>query len=114
MGHETEIKIRVDRLDAVRERLQELGATISGARGFEDNLILDDADRRLLDRGENLRIRHTDGRALLRNILMVGDGMFSFGVGILIIVITPSWQRLGDLAGKTVVVRASRDPGDAG
>lgn len=46
------------------------------------------------------------GRALLRNLLMVADGMFSCVVGVLLIAITPSWQRVGDLVGKTVVVRA--------
>jgi uncharacterized RDD family membrane protein YckC len=45
------------------------------------------------------------GRALLRNLLMVADGMFSCVVGILLIAITPSWQRVGDLVAKTVVVR---------
>jgi len=47
------------------------------------------------------------GRALLRNLLMVADGMFSCVVGLLVIAITPSWQRVGDLVGRTVVVRDS-------
>lgn len=45
------------------------------------------------------------GRALLRNLLMVADGMFSCVVGVLMIAVTPRWQRVGDLAGRTVVVR---------
>jgi uncharacterized RDD family membrane protein YckC len=45
------------------------------------------------------------GRALIRNVLMVADGMFSCVVGVLMIAITPSWQRVGDLAGRTVVLR---------
>jgi uncharacterized RDD family membrane protein YckC len=44
------------------------------------------------------------GRALLRNVLMVADGMFSCVVGVFMIALTASWQRIGDLAGRTVVV----------
>jgi len=54
------------------------------------------------------------GRALLRNLLMVADGMFNCVVGVLLIAITPSWQRVGDLVAKTVVVRDEPPAGSAG
>ncbi|MBW2277621.1 MAG: RDD family protein [Deltaproteobacteria bacterium] len=53
------------------------------------------------------------GRALLRNLLMVADGMFSCVVGVLLIAITPSWQRVGDLVGRTVVVRGAASSNSA-
>jgi uncharacterized RDD family membrane protein YckC len=49
--------------------------------------------------------RVTLGRALLRNLLLMADGAFGFLVGIALIALTPRWQRLGDLASKTLVVR---------
>ena len=46
------------------------------------------------------------GKAMIRNLLKIfGDSFFSFLVGIVFIAVTPSWQRVGDLAGRTVVVR---------
>jgi len=65
MGRETEIKVRVEDLDQVRERLQRHGATVVQTRAFEDNLLLEEATRPLTARGENLRIRLSAGRALL-------------------------------------------------
>jgi uncharacterized RDD family membrane protein YckC len=44
------------------------------------------------------------GRALLRNVLTVVDGFFNFLVGALLVALTENWQRLGDLAARTVVV----------
>jgi uncharacterized RDD family membrane protein YckC len=49
------------------------------------------------------------GRALVRNLLKVVDGFFNFLVGLLLVAFTPEWQRLGDLAARTVVVRTGRD-----
>lgn len=47
------------------------------------------------------------GRAVLRNILKVfADSFFDFLVGIVFIAVTPKWQRIGDLAGKTIVIEA--------
>ncbi len=46
------------------------------------------------------------GRALLRNLLKVADGFFNFMVGIMLVALTENWQRVGDLAARTVVVRA--------
>jgi len=43
-------------------------------------------------------------RALLRNILTLADGFFSFLVGALLVALTENWQRLGDMAARTVVL----------
>ena len=45
------------------------------------------------------------GRALLRNLLTIVDGSLGFLVGIVLVALTTRWQRLGDLAAKSVVVR---------
>ena len=44
------------------------------------------------------------GRALLRNMLSFVDGFFSFLVGALLVALTENWQRLGDMAARTIVV----------
>ena len=44
------------------------------------------------------------GRALLRNLLTFVDGFFNFLVGALIVAFTEHWQRLGDMAARTIVV----------
>ena len=44
------------------------------------------------------------GRALVRNLLTFVDGFFNFLVGALLVALTESWQRLGDLAARTIVV----------
>lgn len=44
------------------------------------------------------------GRAFVRNILKFVDGFFNFMVGVLLAALTQNWQRLGDLAARTVVV----------
>jgi uncharacterized RDD family membrane protein YckC len=51
------------------------------------------------------------GRALIRNLLKLVDGFFNFLVGILMVAYTPEWQRLGDLAARTIVIRT---PGPGG
>lgn len=43
------------------------------------------------------------GRALVRNLLTFVDGFFNFLVGILLVALTEHWQRLGDLAARTLV-----------
>jgi uncharacterized RDD family membrane protein YckC len=48
------------------------------------------------------------GRGLIRNALKFVDGFFNYMVGILIVALTENWQRVGDLAARTVVVRARR------
>jgi uncharacterized RDD family membrane protein YckC/uncharacterized protein YndB with AHSA1/START domain len=44
------------------------------------------------------------GRAFLRNLLTFVDGFFNFLVGALLVALTDNWQRLGDLAARTIVV----------
>ena len=45
------------------------------------------------------------GRALVRNLLKIVDGFFSWLVGLLLVALTDDWQRLGDMAARTIVVR---------
>ncbi len=45
------------------------------------------------------------GRAFLRNVLTFVDGFLNFLVGAMMVALTENWQRLGDLAARTVVVR---------
>jgi uncharacterized RDD family membrane protein YckC len=42
--------------------------------------------------------------ALVRNLLMFVDGFFNFMVGILVGALNEHWQRVGDMAARTVVV----------
>jgi uncharacterized RDD family membrane protein YckC len=42
--------------------------------------------------------------AFLRNLLTLADGFFNFLVGALLVALTENWQRLGDLAARTIVV----------
>jgi uncharacterized RDD family membrane protein YckC len=46
-------------------------------------------------------------RALLRNALTIVDGMLAFAPALAIIALGANWQRAGDIAAKTVVVRKS-------
>jgi uncharacterized RDD family membrane protein YckC len=52
------------------------------------------------------------GRGLVRNLLKVVDGFFNFMVGVLLVALTENWQRVGDLAARTVVVMRSSVPPD--
>ena len=45
------------------------------------------------------------GRSLIRGLLLVVDGFFGYLVGIVLIAFTENWQRLGDMAAKTIVIR---------
>ena len=53
------------------------------------------------------------GRALVRNLLKVIDGFFNFMVGIMVVALSENWQRVGDMAARTVVVNADRTISDA-
>ncbi len=44
------------------------------------------------------------GRALIRNLLKCVDGFFNFVVGIMVVALSENWQRVGDMAARTVVV----------
>jgi uncharacterized RDD family membrane protein YckC len=50
------------------------------------------------------------GRALVRNLLTFVDGFFNFLVGVLLVALTENWQRLGDLAARTIVVVDEKRP----
>lgn len=50
-------------------------------------------------------------RAVLRQVVLFADAFFSYLVGLLCIGFTPHWQRLGDLAAGTIVVRVLPDSG---
>jgi uncharacterized RDD family membrane protein YckC len=52
--------------------------------------------------------RCTVGRAFLRNLLRIADAMFYYFVALVSIGATLKWQRVGDLAAGTVVVRFRR------
>jgi len=43
-------------------------------------------------------------RALVRNLLMLADGFFNFLVGIMVVALNEHWQRVGDMAARTIVV----------
>jgi uncharacterized RDD family membrane protein YckC len=44
------------------------------------------------------------GRALVRNLLKFVDGFFNFMVGIMVVALSENWQRVGDMAARTVVI----------
>jgi len=61
-----------------------------------------------------LRVTAKDGKrpglvkALVRNLLLVVDSLFGFIVGVAFMAYTDNWQRLGDLAAGTVVVKSKK------
>jgi uncharacterized RDD family membrane protein YckC len=40
------------------------------------------------------------------------DGFFNFMVGVLLVALTENWQRVGDLAARTVVIRVRKEDND--
>ena len=64
-SHETEIKLPVSGLRAVRERLRSLGFRVVEPRHFESNRVLDFADLRLRKARCLLRLRVEGARCLL-------------------------------------------------
>ena len=48
------------------------------------------------------------GRALVRNLLKFIDGFFNFMVGIMVVALSENWQRVGDMAARTVVIDARK------
>jgi adenylate cyclase class 2 len=62
---ETEVKLRVRDLSAVREALRRAGAELVRARHLEDNLLFDDASGSLGSQGCVLRLRRTPDGGLL-------------------------------------------------
>jgi len=45
------------------------------------------------------------GRALVRNLVAFVDAMFGYTVGLLLVSLSSRWQRLSDMAARTVVIR---------
>ena len=45
------------------------------------------------------------GRAIVRNLLKFVDGFFNFMVGIMVVALSENWQRVGDMAARTVVIQ---------
>ncbi len=45
----------------------------------------------------------------MRNLLKFIDGFFNFMIGILLIGLTENWQRVGDMAARTVVIDERRE-----
>ncbi len=48
------------------------------------------------------------GTALVRSVLALADGMFSFAVGIVVVSTSEHWQRIGDQAANTIVIETPR------
>lgn len=59
---ESELKIPVESLEGVRERLRTVGAELLAARDHEVNTLFDHPDRRLTSSGHALRLRRSEGR----------------------------------------------------
>jgi adenylate cyclase class 2 len=64
-ARETEVKLRVRDVSAVRESLRRAGASLVRERHFEDNVLFDDAAGSLRSRGCVLRLRRTPDGGLL-------------------------------------------------
>ncbi len=61
-NRETEVKLRVTDLRAIRKRLEKLGFRLLHRRSLEDNLLFDTPDRRLRQVRSILRLRHYGGK----------------------------------------------------
>jgi len=62
---EIEVKLAFDSLQDARDAIERAGATPSGPRAFEDNVLFDLADGSLARTGRMLRLRRVGGGALL-------------------------------------------------
>jgi len=76
MPVETEIKFRVDDLDALSARLETAGFQVQTPRSFESNVLYDTPDRWLRAKTEILRIREYAGHTVLthKRLPDVGPG----------------------------------------
>lgn len=74
---EIEVKIPVPDLSRVRERAREKGGTLTRPRHEESNVLYDDSSGRLAAGGCALRLRRTNGKALLT---FKGPARFSSGI----------------------------------
>ena len=64
-SHETEIKLAVSGVQALRKRLKSLGFRVVAARHFESNRVYDFGDLRLRKKRCLLRLRFEDGNCLV-------------------------------------------------
>lgn len=62
---ETEIKLKVANLDAIRRRLRYLRYRVHARRIFESNVVFDTTDRQFQSHGELLRVRRAGHNATL-------------------------------------------------
>jgi adenylate cyclase, class 2 len=62
---EIEVKIKVQRLDPLREKIKLLPARLETARVFEKNIVFDTGQKRLKKRGILLRLRQQGEQAIL-------------------------------------------------
>ncbi|MCX6565259.1 MAG: class IV adenylate cyclase [Candidatus Aminicenantes bacterium] len=62
---ETEVKVRIDDLAALRTKLLTLGVVVMKERHFEENTLYDFRDRRLQERREALRVRKVGRKTFL-------------------------------------------------
>jgi adenylate cyclase, class 2 len=62
---ETEIKIRISGVPAIRGRVRKLGFRIHARRVFESNVILDTSGQGLGAKGELIRIRRAGGKSIV-------------------------------------------------
>ncbi|HEX3891586.1 MAG TPA: class IV adenylate cyclase [Terracidiphilus sp.] len=76
MAIETEIKFRVDDVDALSAQLEAAGFHLETPREFESNVLYDTPDRSMRTRTEILRIRHYGARCVLthKRLPEVGPG----------------------------------------
>jgi adenylate cyclase class 2 len=74
---ETEVKLRIRDRDALRARLQEVGATLVRERHFEDNVLFDDVADSLRAQGSVLRLRRTPhgGAMTFKGPRLIRDGL---------------------------------------
>jgi adenylate cyclase class 2 len=76
---ETEAKIRVPSIAAIRRRLVAAGARKRSARALETNTLFDSADRSLLSQGKSFRVRRygAEGLVTLKGAARVAGGLKS-------------------------------------
>jgi adenylate cyclase class 2 len=64
-GTETEVKLRIGDVAALRRRLRQLGLRIRAPRSLEQNVLFDSPSRALRRQGRMLRLRRIGGRQFL-------------------------------------------------
>ncbi|MEI6614184.1 MAG: class IV adenylate cyclase [Chrysiogenales bacterium] len=70
---EIEVKIKVQILDSLRQKIKLLPAALAAARVFERNIVFDTTQKRLRKRGILLRLRQQGAQAILTMKMPVQD-----------------------------------------